>query len=146
MSLDTSTLYTVAAMIAALLGSMLLFFGYQEKISALKWWGSAYLLGAASVALWTLASSMLGDMLSLALNAVGFLTCGMVWNASRLFHGRKPILPGLVLGALAWIAAAMTLPPEASAMRLTIGAGIVAVYAALTATELWSERRQSSGA
>jgi diguanylate cyclase (GGDEF)-like protein len=143
MSLDTSTLYTVATMIAALLGSMLLFFGYQEKISALKWWGSAYLLGAASVALWTLASSMLGDMLSLALNAVGFLTCGMVWNASRLFHGRKPILPGLVLGALAWVAAVMTLPAEASAMRLTIGAGIVAVYAALTATELWSERRRT---
>jgi len=143
MSLDTSTLYTVATMIAALLGSMLLFFGYQEKISALKWWGSAYLLGAASVALWTLASSMLGDMLSLALNAVGFFTCGMVWNASRLFHGRKPILPGLVLGALAWVAAVMTLPPEASAMRLTIGAGIVAVYAALTATELWSERRRT---
>ncbi len=141
MTLDTSTLYTVATMIAALLGAMLLFFGYQEKISALKWWGSAYLLGAASVALWTLAGSMLGGMLSLALNAVGFFTCGMVWNASRLFHGRKPILPGLVLGALAWIAAAMTLPPEASAMRLTIGAGIVAVYAALTATELWSERR-----
>ncbi|HLX14734.1 MAG TPA: GGDEF domain-containing protein [Bradyrhizobium sp.] len=143
MTLDTSTLYTVATMIAALLGSMLLFFGYQEKISALKWWGSAYLLGAASVALWTLASSMLGDMLSLALNAVGFFTCGMVWNASRLFHGRKPILPGLVLGALVWIATAVTLPPEASAMRLTIGAGIVAVYAALTATELWSERRRT---
>ncbi|MGC1554798.1 MAG: GGDEF domain-containing protein, partial [Bradyrhizobium sp.] len=53
MSLDTSTLYTVATMIAALLGMMLLFFGLQEKIAALKWWGSAYLIGAASVALWT---------------------------------------------------------------------------------------------
>ena len=38
MSLDTSTLYAVAAMIAALLGMMLLFFGLQEKIAALKWW------------------------------------------------------------------------------------------------------------
>ena len=52
-------------------------------------------------------------MFALALNAVGFLTCGMVWNASRLFHGRKPNFPGLVLGALAWIAAVMTLPPGA---------------------------------
>ena len=48
-------------------------------------------------------------MLSLALNAVGFVACGMVWNAARVFHGRKPNLPGLVLGAIAWIAAAMTL-------------------------------------
>jgi diguanylate cyclase (GGDEF)-like protein len=142
MSLDTSTLYLVATMVAAMLGTMLLFFGKQENIPALKWWGTAYLLGAASVAVWTLASSRLGTIPSLALNAVGFVACGMVWNASRVFHGRKPNLPGLVLGAIAWVAAIMTLPPEASAMRMTIGAAIVAVYAALTATELWSERRR----
>jgi diguanylate cyclase (GGDEF)-like protein len=143
MSLDTSTLYLVAAMVAAMLGAMLLFFGNQEKIPALRWWGTAYLLGAASIALWTLAASSLGEVLSLALNAVGFLACGMVWNASRVFHGRKPNLPGLVLGAIAWVAAIMTLSPEASAMRITIGAGIVALYAALTASELWSERRRA---
>jgi diguanylate cyclase (GGDEF)-like protein len=143
MSLDTSTLYLVATMVAAMLGAMLLFFGRQENIPALKWWGTAYLLGAVSVALWTLASSSLGEILSLALNAVGFVACGMVWSASRVFHGRKPNLPGLVLGALAWIAAVLSLPPEASAMRMTIGAGIVAAYAALTAAELWSERRST---
>jgi diguanylate cyclase (GGDEF)-like protein len=143
MSLDTSTLYIVAAMIAALLGMMLLFFGFQEKIAALKWWGSAYLLGAASIALWTVGSARFGALFALALNAVGFVTCGMVWNASRLFHGRKPSYPGLVLGALAWIAAVMTLPASATALRMTIGAAIVAVYAALTATELWSERRRT---
>ena len=143
MSLDTSTLYLVATMVAAMLGAMLLFFGSQEKIPALKWWGTAYLLGAASVALWTLAGDTLGEMLSLALTAVGFVACGMVWNGSRVFHGRKPNLPGLVLGAIAWIAAVMTLAPEASAMRMTIGAAIVAIYAALTAAELWSERRRS---
>jgi diguanylate cyclase (GGDEF)-like protein len=143
MSLDITTLYLVAAMVAAMLGAMLLFFGRQENIPALKWWGTAYLLGACSVALWTLAGNALGEMFSLALNAVGFLACGMVWNASRVFHGRKPNLPGLALGAIAWVAAVMTLSPEASAMRMTIGAGIVAVYAALTATELWSERRRA---
>jgi len=143
MSLDSITLYFVATMVAALLGAMLLFFGSQENNSALKWWGIAYLLGAASVALWTMASQTLGEMLSLALNAVGFIACGMVWNASRVFHGRKPNLPGLVLGALVWIAAVMSLDPRNAALRLTIGAGIVAVYAALTATELWSERRKS---
>src|SRR5260370_21597923 len=139
MSLDASTLYLVATMVAAMLGAMLLSFGKQENIPALKWWGTACLLGAASVALWTIAAGTLGEMLSLALNAVGFVACGMVWNASRVFHGRKPNLPGLVLGAIAWIAAVMTLAPEASAMRMTIGAGIVALSAALTAPPLWSE-------
>src|SRR5438045_314619 len=143
MSLDTSTLYFIATMIAAMLGVMLLVFGKNENIPALKWWGTAYLLGAASVALWSLASNMLGEAVSLALNAVGFVACGMVWNASRVFHGRKPNLPGLVLGAIAWVAAVMTLSSEASAMRITIGAGIVALYAALTAGELWSERRRT---
>jgi diguanylate cyclase (GGDEF)-like protein len=143
MSLDTTTLYLVATMVAAMLGSMLLFFGKQENIPALKGWGIAYLLGAASVALWTVAAGTLGEMLTLALTAVGFTACGMVWNAARVFHGRKPNLPGLVLGAIAWIAAVMTLPPEAHEIRLTIGAAIVAIYAALTATQLWSERRRT---
>src|ERR1700674_4747104 len=133
MSLDISTLYLVATMVAAMLGAMLLLFGRQENIPALKWWGTAYLLGAASVALWTLGSPRFGEMFSLALNAVGFIACGLVWNASRVFHGRKPNLPGLVFGAIAWIAAAKLLPADAAALRLTIGAGIVAVYAALTA-------------
>jgi len=143
MSLDISTLYLVATMVAAMLGAMLLFFGRQESIPALKWWGTAYLLGAASVALWTLASNTLGEMLVLTLHATGFVACGMVWNASRVFHGRKPNLPGLLLGALAWIAAVMTLEPEASALRMTIGAAIVAIYAVLTAAELWTDRRRS---
>jgi diguanylate cyclase (GGDEF)-like protein len=143
MSLDTPTLYIIATMIAAMLGAMLLLFGNQEKIRALKWWGTAYLLGATSVGLWTVTGGTLGEMPTLVLNAVGFVACGMVWNAARVFRGRKPNLPGLVLGAIAWIAAALTVAPAGSMMRVIIGAGIVTIYAALTATELWTERRRS---
>src|SRR5882757_10411563 len=100
MSLDTSTLYLVATLVAALLGVMLLFFGRQERIAALNWWGAAYILGAASVALWTLGGTMLGETLSMALCAVGYVACGMVWNAARVFHGRKANWPGIVLGAI----------------------------------------------
>jgi GGDEF domain-containing protein len=67
----------------------------------------------------------------------------MVWNAARVFHGRKPNLPGLLLGAMVWVAAVMMLKPEASAIRFMIGAAIVAIYAALTAAQLWSERRKT---
>ena len=112
MALDSITLYLVATMVAALLGAMLLFFGCQENNAALKWWGTAYLLGAVSVALWTMAGHVLGETLSLVFNAAGFVACGMVWNASRIFHGRKPNLVGLVLGAVVWIAAAMMLDPK----------------------------------
>ena len=143
MSLDSITLYFVATMIAALLGAMLLFFGKQQHSAALNWWGTAYLVGAAAVALWTLASGALGEMLSLALNAIGFLACGMVWNAARIFHGRKPMWPGLLLGPIVWIGAIVNLDHGASTLRMTIGAGIIAIYASLTAAELLTERRKS---
>lgn len=143
MALDTSTLYLVATLVAALLGGMLLFFGRQEKIAALNWWGFAYLLGATSVALWTLASPLLGEILSLTLNTFGFVACGMVWNAARVFHGRKPSWGGMFFGAAVWVAVITGMPPDAAATRMTIGAGIVACYAVLTASELWSERRKT---
>jgi diguanylate cyclase (GGDEF)-like protein len=143
MSLDSITLYFVATMVAALLGAMLLFFGKQQHSAALNWWGCAYLVGAAAVALWSLANGALGEMLSLALNAIGFLACGMVWNAARIFHGRKPMWPGLLLGPIVWIGAVVNLDPGASALRMTIGAGIIAIYASLTAAELLTERRKS---
>src|SRR5262245_58028519 len=105
MSFDTSTLYLFATMVAGMLGAMLLLFGRQENIPALKWWGTAYLLGAASVAVWTVGGDRLGEPLLLSLHAIGFMACGMVWNASRVFHGRQPNLPGQVLGAVIWVAA-----------------------------------------
>jgi diguanylate cyclase (GGDEF)-like protein len=143
MSFDTSTLYLFATMVAGMLGAMLIFFGKQENVPALKWWGAAYLLGAASVAIWTIGGPKLGDPIILALNAVGFVACGMVWNAARVFHGRKPNLPGLMFGAIAWIGVSVVLPSLDSAMRLTMGAAIVAIHAALTTSELWTERRRA---
>src|SRR5881409_2143130 len=112
-SLDSITLYLVATMVAALLGAMMVFFGRQENSPALKWWGTAYLLGAASVALWTAAGDKLGPHLYLALNA------------------------------LAWVATVTLLDAAAPTLRMIIGAGIVSLYAALTASELWVERRKS---
>ena len=142
MSFDTSTLYLIATMLAAMLGGMLVLFGKQENIAALKWWGAAYLLGSAAVAIWTIYGDTLGPMTSLVLTSIGFFACGMVWNASRVFHGRKLLWPGLVLGPLVWIATMMTLAPRDASIRLSMGAAIVAIYAALTASELWSERRR----
>ena len=143
MSFDTSTLYLFATMVAGMLGAMLLLFGRQENIPALKWWGTAYLLGASSVAIWTIGGAALGEPLLLALHALGFLACGMVWNASRVFHGRKPNLPGLSLGAIVWVGVVLALPSMNPAMRMIVGASIVAIYAGLTASELWNERRRT---
>ncbi|MDR3466554.1 MAG: diguanylate cyclase [Xanthobacteraceae bacterium] len=141
MSLDLSTLYLVATLVAGMLGALLLFFWRQEKIAALGWWGAAYLLGAVSIGVWVAAGAMLTEMQQAAVNALGFVACGMVWSAARVFHGRNPNWPGAMVGAAAWIAAVLWLREGAEFFRALVGAGIVAAYAALTAGQLWSERR-----
>jgi diguanylate cyclase (GGDEF)-like protein len=143
MALDSLTLDIVATMVAALLGGMLLFFGRQENTTALRWWGAAYLLGSASVALWTLTGTGFGEVVPLLLSAIGLMACAMVWNAARVFHNKPPSIPGLVLGAIVWIASGMLFDATDIAARLTLGAGLVAVYATLTAAELWQERREN---
>ncbi len=143
LSLDISTLYLVTTLVAVLLGTMLLFFWRQQKIAALGWWGAAYMLGGTSIALWTLGGGSLGFELSLAINAVGFIACGLVWDAARVFHGRTPSIGGLLAGAALWVAASLLLEPLTAEMQMTLGAGIVAVYAALTAAELARERRKA---
>jgi diguanylate cyclase (GGDEF)-like protein len=143
LSLDISTLYLAATLAAALLGAMLLFLWRQEKIAALGWWGAAYVLGAASVALWTAGEPELGWELSLAVNAVGFIACGLVWDAARVFHGRPANWIGVIAGPALWIAAVVWLDPLHPEVRMLLGASIVAFYAALTAGELWRERRKS---
>jgi diguanylate cyclase (GGDEF)-like protein len=143
MSLDISTLFLVGTLICMLLGGMLLYFGRQENIPALNWWGVAYLLGAVAVAQWVLLSPVLPESVVLSLAAAGFVACGMMWNAARVFHGLKPNWPGLVLGAIAWVATVLSLPPEQAALRMTIGAALVAIYAGLTASQLMADRRKS---
>ncbi len=143
MLLDFSTLFLVATLICTLLGGMLLYFGRQEKIAALNWWGVAYLLGAAAVAQWQFLRLLLPDVVVLSLASIGFIACGMMWNAARVFHGLKPTWPGLVLGAVAWLTTVFSLPPGSESLRVAIGASIVALYAALTAAQLFAERRST---
>jgi diguanylate cyclase (GGDEF)-like protein len=142
MSLDISTLYLVASLVAAMLGALLLFFWRQERIAALGWWGAAYIVGGLVIAVWALAGASLGPLPASALTMAGFAACGMVWNAARVFHGRPTSWPGIVAGAVFWAGAGLNLP-DASNLRVILGAAIVAGYAALTASELWSERRKT---
>lgn len=143
MSLDISTLYLVASLVGAMLGAMLLYFGRQERIGALTWWGCAYILGASSVALWSAAGPMLGEAGTLAAKLAGFIACGMVWIAARVFHGRRVNWPGLFAGSVIWAALVYLLPELSPWTMTTAGAAIVAAYAMLTARELALERRKA---
>lgn len=141
MSLDISTLYVVATLVAGMLGGLLLFFWHQEKLPALGWWAAAYLIGAVSIGLWSLAGALMAPLPLLAVSGGGFVACGLVWSAARVFHGKTPNWPMVTFGAAVWVGCGLLI--SSSYLRTIVGTAIVAAYAVMTVSELWSERRKS---
>jgi diguanylate cyclase (GGDEF)-like protein len=144
MTLDVSTLVTVASCITGLLGIFLLALWLQERsVRAMAWWGSAYLIGASAVALWGMQKTNIPYLAEVP-NALLFIACGMIWNGARLFHGR-PILPGpLVAGALVWFGACQwSVLAQWMNGRIILSSLIIATYTFLAAIELRRERRRS---
>ena len=143
-SLDVTTLFVVAVGVAALLGVFLLCAWTQDRIRALAWWGAAYLTGGLSAGLWLAGQRAMPSMPSTLPSALLFLSCGMVWNAARLFHDRPIIWPAMFAGAAVWMIACTTvLFPPTGASRAVLASLIVSVYVVLAAAELWRERRKS---
>jgi diguanylate cyclase (GGDEF)-like protein len=144
-SLDITTLVIIATCIAALLGLLLLSAWAQEGIRALAWWGTAYLIGGFSVAIWSIESAISPPLPVGSASALLFVACGMIWSAARIFHGRPVLWGAMFAGAIVWLAA--YLMPEFvqwPAVRMVLSSLIVATYTFLTAAELWRERRKTS--
>jgi diguanylate cyclase (GGDEF)-like protein len=142
--LDVTTLFVVATCITALLGLFLLSAWAQERIRALAWWGTAYLIGGFSVAIWSIEGLISPPLPAGIANALLFVACGMIWNAARLFHGRPVLWGWLFAGSIIWLLACLS--PEFlrwTAARIVLSSLIVASYTFLTAAELWRERRKT---
>jgi diguanylate cyclase (GGDEF)-like protein len=142
-SLDVGTLFVLATCVTSLLGIFLLFVYLQDRIPALAWWGTAYLIGGASGALWRLGDQISPPLPQSTANILLFVAVGMIWSAARLFHGRSIQWSGMFLGAGVWLAAC-SVPAFANsvACRVVASSLIVATYTFLIATELWHERRK----
>jgi diguanylate cyclase (GGDEF)-like protein len=144
-SLDITTLIIIATCITALLGLLLLSAWAQERIRALAWWGTAYLIGGFSVAIWSIENAISLPLPVGSASALLFVACGMIWSAARIFHGRPVLWVAMFTGAIIWLAA--YLMPEFAqrpAVRIVLSSLIVATYTFLTAAELWRERRKTS--
>jgi diguanylate cyclase (GGDEF)-like protein len=142
--LDVPTLSFVAVCVIMLLGLFLIFAWLQQRDArALAWWGSAYLLGAASMALWSAPAPIFAFPRVLPA-ALSFVACGIIWNGVRLFHGR-PLLPaGIFAGFFAWLVLNQLSPLAiGSVARMVLGAAILACYTFVIAFEFWRERRKS---
>ena len=143
-SLDVPTLTFVAVCLAGLLGLFLIFAWLQQRDArALAWWGSAYLIGAASMTLWG-AQTPYFQVPSEVPGALFFLACGVIWNGVRLFHGRRLLPVAASAGAVAWLLLCrFPMLTEGSGERIGLGGLVVAGYTFVIAWELWRERRKS---
>jgi diguanylate cyclase (GGDEF)-like protein len=143
-ALDVTTLFIVATCVTALLGVFLLFAWSQDRIRALAWWGAAYLIGGFASALWIVNPQAIPFMPQALPSALLLLACGMIWNAARLFHGRRILWVAMSFGALSWMMLCVwPLFAAASANRVVLASLIVSAYTFLTAAELWRERRKA---
>src|SRR5471030_2249553 len=141
-TLDVPTLSFVAVCIAGFLGLFLIFAWLQQRnVGALAWWGSAYLVGASSIALWGAPAPMFKFPPMFA-EALIFVACGMIWNGVRLFHGRRLWPVPAFAGAVAWLVICQ-LPgmEQGTSGRTVSGAIVIAIYTFFIAFELWRERR-----
>ncbi len=142
--LDVPTLFIVATCVAALLGIFLLFAWSQDRMRALAWWGAAYLMGGFAAALWIINPQSIPWMPQTLPSALLLLSCGMIWNAARLFHGRRMLWISMSFGPLSWMMLCVW-PWFATdgANRVILASLIVSAYTFLTAAELWRERRKA---
>ncbi len=142
-SLDIGTLFVIAACVTSLLGIFLLYAYMQDRVAALAWWGAAYLLGAASGAIWRFGDKISAPLPAESATVLLFIAVGMIWSAARVFHGRTIPWSGMLLGAGVWLAACSAPTfAQSPAWRVVVSSLIVASYAFLTAAELWRERRK----
>jgi diguanylate cyclase (GGDEF)-like protein len=141
--LDVTTLFVVAICVTGLLGVLLLFVWTQDRVRALAWWGTAYLIGGASVVIWSIEGQLSPLLPPGTANAMLFVACGMIWSAARLFHGRPVLWGAMAAGATIWFAACL-MPQfvDSTIARIVLSSLIVATYTSLTAAELWRERRK----
>ena len=106
LSLDGPTLSFVAACVAGLMGLFLIFAWLQQRnIRALAWWGSAYLIGASSIAFWGAPAAHRSVCRRKFSGALMFFACGMIWNGVRQFHGRRLWPVAAFAGAIVWLIA-----------------------------------------
>ena len=89
----------MATCVTGLLGVFILVVWVQERgTRALAWWGAAYLMGGSAVGLW--AAQDAAPMVQALPNALLFITCGMILNGARIFHGRAVLSLPLCAGAV----------------------------------------------
>ncbi|MBV9259768.1 MAG: GGDEF domain-containing protein [Pseudolabrys sp.] len=145
MNLDVNTLFMVTIYVEAILGLLLLFAWVQNTaITAVAWWGFAYLVRAASIVLFGMFGNV-PDLISIDLaNALLFTAFALTWTGARVFDGRPAEPVYLVTGAVLWLLVCrLPVLTESLDARVLISSGIITAYTWLTAYEFWQGRAEA---
>ncbi len=142
MVLDSTTLGAAFVLLAIVLGTLLLFaWTLNRKVRALGWWGAAFCLVAIGIGLANLGRQPPNYPVLLVANALVTLAYGALYTGCRTFNGRPRALSVGLAGTAVWIAAFAFIYDQQAA-RLVLLSVIVAIYAALSARELWKNAPQ----
>jgi diguanylate cyclase (GGDEF)-like protein len=139
MILDVKTLFVVAVLVGAVVGSILIFAWFQNREQrSLLWWGTAYILAGAGVALFAVRGNI-SDFWSIVIgNAILYAGVGMQWTGARVFDHRPPRPILMYGGSAVWIAGCLMPGFLASSdARVILSSVIVGAYAFATAYEIW---------
>jgi len=142
--LSIPTLLMVAVFIFGLMGVLTLHaWSRGTREQTLGYLGSMLICAAIGATLVSLRGQA-PEFASLVLgNNILLLGAALNWTAMRVFGGRPPHLPGIFAGALLWSCWGL-MPDFYRDLGLRVGlySSITAIYGALSAFELWRNRKR----
>ncbi len=144
MSIDFKTLFLLTLDVEAMLGILLLFSWMQNTaVRAVAWWGCANLLRSLSIGLYGMYGVLPDAITNTAADVILFSSYAVTWTGARIFDARAPRPGSLITGATIWLLACQFLEfSQASAIRASLSAGIIATFMWLTAYEFWRGRAE----
>src|SRR5260370_4557209 len=139
MSIYFKAVFLLTLDIEGMLGVLLLFAWMQNTaVRAVAWWGCAHLLRSLWIGLYGMYGALPDFMTITVADVILFGSYAVTWTGARIFDGRGPRPGSLITGATVWLLACQFSEfAQASAIRASLSAAIIATFMWLTAYEFW---------
>jgi diguanylate cyclase (GGDEF)-like protein len=144
MNLDMFTALVICGAAMLLIGMLFIFLWARDRQSPwLAWWSAPYFsacLAAAMFVYWRDGPTSLTNVVG---NCALFLTLGFIWQATRAFERRPPMLWPLAAAVVLWCGLS-SLPAvfDLLPVRVALASVITGGFAGLAAYELWRGREE----
>jgi diguanylate cyclase (GGDEF)-like protein len=136
MILDPATLTVAFVLLSTVLGTLLIFSWVLSRgVSALAWWGSAFLLIGIAIASANLGQGQPSPLVLVTANALAMLAYSALYAGCRIFNGRSVPVIGTLAGVVLWIGA-FPFIYDSQGYRLMLASLLTGSYAMLSAWEL----------